>query len=453
MFPILRKHLIKNLRVHNHFSKRFFAGSLVNENGFIKFPLTDIGEGIKEVELIHWFVESGSQIQEFDKLCEVMSDKANVEITSPLDGEIYELHWKVGEMAQVGQPLMTIKVASTGASEPSQAATSTPEAEYSPSIPTEIARGPLGLKIQTTPAVRKIAKENNIDLSLITGTGPSARILKEDLLVYLKNQTQQSASASSTSGVTAQIRSTPTPFTSQPAAPSTPKPAIIRTPPPTPAKEDTIVPIMGIQKFMVKKMEEANAVPQFGFGDEYCMDRLISIRSDLKKPAEKMGIKLSYLPFILKAVSLSLLEYPLLNSHVNSNCTEVIYKGSHNLGVAIDSPQGLVVPNIKDCQNKSIFEIAQDLDELVIRVKEKRTSQSDVTGGTFTLSNIGALGGTVCRPIVFVPETCIGALGKTQKIATFDANNQVVPKHMMHVAWSADHRVIDGATVARFQRI
>jgi len=201
---------------------------------------------------------------------------------------------------------------------------------------------------------------------------------------------------------------------------------------------------------MVKKMNEANAVPSFGYGDEICMDRLIEVRSTLKPLGEKYGVKLSFLPFILKATSLALSEYPMLNAHAAPDCSSYIQRGSHNLGVAIDSPQGLVVPNIKNCQNKSVIEIASDLDGLIQRVRGQRTTKEDITGGTFSLSNIGALGGTVCRPILFVPEVMIGALGKTQKLPAFNEKNEVVAKSMMHVSWTADHRLVDGATVARF---
>ena len=140
-------------------------------------------------------------------------------------------------------------------------------------------------------------------------------------------------------------------------------------------------------------------------------------------------MKLSYLPFILKATSLALFEFPMLNAHTAPDCSSYVERGSHNLGVAIDSPQGLVASNIKDCQTKSVIEIAQDLDGLIDRVRNSRTTKEDITGGTFTLSNIGAIGGTVCRPIVFVPEVMIGALGKTQKTPGFNAKGEVIQCH------------------------
>jgi len=421
--------------------RAFASGGLINEGGFVKFPLTDIGEGITEVELIQWFVSTGDNIEEFDQLCEVMSDKANVTITSPLDGLVHELHYKVGEMANVGKPLVTFKSGAGGAS----SAPSPSEETSTPSPPpsttsTPPPSQPIDDKIKLTPAVRRIARENNIDLSTVQPTGPQGRILKEDVLRFLKGGSLPEISAAPVT----------TPQSSPSAVPVSPTPLPRAAPIPVATQQDRTVQVSGVQKFMVKKMVEANAVPQFGYGDEICMDRLMEVRSALKPIGERYGVKLSYLPFILKATSLALSEFPMLNAHAAPDCSSYVERGSHNLGVAIDSPQGLVVPNIKDCQTKSVIEIAQDLDGLIDRVRNSRTTKEDITGGTFTLSNIGAIGGTVCRPIVFVPEVMIGALGKTQKTPAFNAKGEVVAKSMMHVAWSADHRLIDGASVARF---
>ena len=160
-----------------------------------------------------------------------------------------------------------------------------------------------------------------------------------------------------------------------------------------------------------------------------------------------------FLPFIIKAASLSLSEseFTCLNAHVNSDCSELIHRASHNIGVAVDSPDGLVVPNIKDCQNKSILEIALDLNELIERARNRKLTQDDTNNGTFTLSNIGAIAGTYCSPVVFPPQVCIGALGASQQWPRYHSKTGKLYKAaVMPVSWSADHRVIDGATVARF---
>jgi len=204
---------------------------------------------------------------------------------------------------------------------------------------------------------------------------------------------------------------------------------------------------------MAKTMTTANTVPHFGYCDEIVVDQLARLRDELKPLADSRGVKLSYMPFILKAVSLALKRYPILNSSVNPEVTKLLYKASHNLGVAMDTPNGLIVPNIKDVQVLSIFEIAQELNRLHRLGKEGKLAKADLTGGTFTLSNIGAIGGTYAKPVLMPPEVAIGALGRIQRLPRFDDKGAVVPSQVMVVSWSADHRVIDGATMANFSNL
>ena len=163
----------------------------------------------------------------------------------------------------------------------------------------------------------------------------------------------------------------------------------------------------GLQRAMAKTMTASNAVPHFGYCDEVDMDQLASLREELKGVAEKRGVKLSYLPIILKATSLALKQYPILNSSVNTDVTSLIYKSSHNLGLAMDTPQGLIVPNIKNVQTKSVLEIAAELNRLHKLATEGKLGREDLTGGTFTLSNIGSIGGTYAKPVIMLPEVTL----------------------------------------------
>merc|ERR550517_905566 len=181
------------------------------------------------------------------------------------------------------------------------------------------------------------------------------------------------------------------------------------------------------------------------------MTNLVAVRKSLKPTAEKAGVNLTYLAFMLKAASLALREFPILNVTVDDpDCTSMTYRADHNLGIAVDSPNGLIVPNIKRVQDKSILQVAESISDLASRAREGQITNADITGGTFTISNIGAYGGTYCRPIVFVPEVCIGATGTFQKVPRFNEKGEVEARQIMAVSWSADHRVIDGATVAKF---
>jgi 2-oxoisovalerate dehydrogenase E2 component (dihydrolipoyl transacylase) len=183
------------------------------------------------------------------------------------------------------------------------------------------------------------------------------------------------------------------------------------------------------------------------------MDALYELRTALNKEAQaKYGVKVSYMPFILKAASLALLQFPQLNAHTNADCSTVTHRAQHNLGLAMDTPRGLVVPNIKDVANKSVLEIALDMQRLAKLGAEGKLGREELTGGTFTISNIGTIGGTYLSPILVVPEVVIGALGGLQTLPRYDAQMNVKPTRVMNVSWSADHRVVDGATMARFSK-
>lgn len=401
------------------------------------------------------------QGDEFDAVCVLQSDKATVEVTSRFKGNVTKIYYKVGDLAKVGQPLIDID---TGHVEPTIAAgigptaptTATPNTS-STSPATSLSTSPV-LKddgpVLTTPAVRRIAKENGIDLRMVTASGKDGRVLKEDVLAFLEHR--QAAPTSSAQPAKAAIQPTmpatattkaPTPT----AAPTPPRPIIV-------AGEDKEVEIRGLQRTMVKTMTQSNSIPHFGYCDEVEMDALVLLREELKALAEQRGVKLSYMPFILKATSLALKQYPLLNSSVNPEVTKLIYKASHNLGIAMDTPHGLYVPNIKNVQSLSVFEIAQELNRLHKLGLDGKLGKEDLTGGTFSLSNIGSIGGTYAKPVVLAPEVAIGALGKIQRLPRFasargsDAE-RVVAKRIMVVSWSADHRVIDGATMANFSNL
>lgn len=313
-----------------------------------------------------------------------------------------------------------------------------------------------GLKTQATPAVRRLASENNIKLSEVVGTGKDGRILKEDILNFIARQT----GAILPPAPFQEIRP-PLPAAAAPPAPAA-KPKEQMTPPnvPTPAipkpvftGKDRTEPIKGFQKAMVKAMSAALKIPHFGYKDEVDLSQLVWLRSELKGLAESRGVKLSYMPFFIKAASLGLLHFPILNSSLDENCTNITYKAAHNIGLAMDTNQGLLVPNAKNVQMLSVFEIAVELNRLQTLGAAGQLGTTDLTGGTFTLSNIGSIGGTYTKPVILPPEVAIGALGKIQMLPRFNHKGEVVKAHIMNVSWSADHRIIDGATMCRFSNL
>jgi 2-oxoisovalerate dehydrogenase E2 component (dihydrolipoyl transacylase) len=183
------------------------------------------------------------------------------------------------------------------------------------------------------------------------------------------------------------------------------------------------------------------------------MDNLIEARAQLKASFERDGVKLSFMPFFIKAMSLALEQFPIINSQVNADCSEVTYFNDHNIGLAVDSKIGLVVPNIKGVQNLSLMEVAKKSNELVDLARQGRLTSGDLKGGTISISNIGVLGGTVATPVINAPESAIVALGKIQRLPRFDENDVVKAVNIMHVSWSGDHRIIDGATMVRFNNL
>jgi len=413
--------------------------------------LSDIGEGIREVNVKEWYVQEGDRVAQFDSICEVQSDKASVTITSRYDGVIKKLHYEVDDIAYVGQALVDIDVEGEEAEDEDQVDDQDfYQSESSEDSDESLMQEIKGHKVKATPAVRRVAKENDIRLSDVTGTGKDGRVLKEDILNYLNR-----------------LKEPPKGFQPEivPPPPTPAKPPVLRETkpadapkPPAPAPrpspvvlgKDTTEPVRGIRKAMVQAMTAALSIPHMGFSDEMNLTELVQLKNELKTVSEARGVKFSYMPVFIKAASLALTQYPIINSSVDAKCENITYKASHNIGFAMDSPQGLIVPNIKNVQALSTFEVAVELDRLIQLGLIGKLGTEDLAGCTFSLSNIGTVGGTYASPVIRPPEVAIGALGQIKTVPRFDKNGSVVPAHVINVSWSADHRIIDGATLARF---
>jgi 2-oxoisovalerate dehydrogenase E2 component (dihydrolipoyl transacylase) len=205
---------------------------------------------------------------------------------------------------------------------------------------------------------------------------------------------------------------------------------------------------------MARQMSlSVSTIPHFTVSEEIEMDKLIEARALLRTEFADASVKLSFMPFFIKALSMAIKSYPILNSQVNDDCTELTYYADHNIGIAVDSKIGLMVPNIKGVQNLSLMQIAKEVNRLVDAARLGRLASDDLKGGTISISNIGVLGGTVSTPVINKPEVAIVALGKTQRLPRFDEHDQVQAVNVMQISWSGDHRVIDGATMVRFNNV
>ncbi|KAG9273752.1 lipoamide acyltransferase component of branched-chain alpha-keto acid dehydrogenase complex, mitochondrial [Astyanax mexicanus] len=419
---------------------RDFRSSCVASGQVLQFKLSDIGEGIMEVTVKEWYVKVGDKVSQFDSICEVQSDKASVTITSRYDGVIRKLHHDVDAIALVGSPLVDIETDREQDGAPEEDVVETPAVSHEHTHQ-EIK----GHKTQATPAVRRLAMENNIKLSEVVGTGKDGRILKEDILNFLAKQTGAILPYDEVKQPVPAV----TPAAEKKPVLSPPR-AVQR---PVFTGKDRTEPLNGFQKAMVKTMTAALKIPHLGLCEEVDLTQLVRLRSELKALAESRGVKLSYMPFFIKAASLGLLQFPVLNASVDEGCQNITYKASHNIGLAMDTPQGLLVPSVKGVQDLSVFDVAVELNRLQALGSAGQLGTADLTGGTFTLSNIGSIGGTYAKPVILPPEVAIGALGKIQVLPRFNSRGDVVKAHIMSISWSADHRVIDGATMCRFSNL
>ncbi|KAG9246318.1 2-oxoacid dehydrogenases acyltransferase-domain-containing protein [Calycina marina] len=422
------------------------------------FLLADIGEGIRECEIIQWFVEPEAFVEEFDKLCEVQSDKASVEITSRFAGVIKKLHYEAGDMAQVGKPLVDIDIqgaikedelaaiaettSDKSTAKTTDNAISEEVSKASQTTPSESEKEPKPKGTHAalaTPAVRHLTKELKVNLADINGTGRDGRVLKDDVHQFVRQRdaapTSSSASSSTSSTSTAASESGP--------------------------QTETITQLTNMQQQMFKSMTKSLAIPHFLYADEMNFNSLSKLRPKLNKvlasdPQDGIS-KLSFLPFVIKAVSIMLHQYPTLNARVHTDSKTskpvLVHRSQHNIGIAMDTPVGLLVPVIKNVSSLSILGIASELNRLQSLAQSGKLSPSDITGGTITVSNIGNIGGTTLSPVIIDGQVAILGMGRTKTIPAFNDEGELVKKHVCNFSWSADHRVVDGATMARAGKV
>ncbi|RYP70189.1 hypothetical protein DL769_005068 [Monosporascus sp. CRB-8-3] len=447
--------------------------------------LADIGEGIVECEIIQWFVEPEARVEEFSPLCEVQSDKASVEITSRFSGIVKKLYYDAGEMARVGKPFVDIDIQGDAKPEDLDALTAPEPASEGPSEPlnkeplskppdgrsprstdsqaapsreptTPQAQPPKGrYAALATPAVRHLSKELNVDITEIQGTGKDGRVLKEDIYKFVG------------------IRDSPP--KQQPTTPPTGPTFVPRPAEATSRQVETTVELTNVQAQMFKTMTRSLSIPHFLYADEVDFTQLHELRRRLNKvlsqqqqqpqqnqDQQEVVTKLSYLPFVIKAVSMALHQYPILNARVEvpddggsggnggGAKPRLVYRSQHNVGVAMDTPAGLVVPVVKDAGSRSVYSIGAELARLQRAAEAGRLSPNDLTGGTVTVSNIGSVGGTYVAPVLVDREVAILGLGRVRAVPRFgDDRGTVVERQVCNLSWSADHRVVDGATMAR----
>ena len=388
------------------------------------FRLPDLGEGITEGEVIKWMTKEGDQVKEDQPIVEVMTDKVNVQIPSPRSGRVAKILVKEGDVVKVGQTMMVIDDGSGSTPPPPP-----PQAETTPA-PSPPAQTNLAqvLGVQATPATRRLARELGVDIATVHGTGPAGRVTDDDVRRF----------TSEPSGtVTVQ------------AAPTPPAP-LAASAAPGGAPREEVVPLRGLRRTISDRMAKSlRTTAQVTHVDEADMTDLVLLRDAFKGSAEKRGVHLTYLPFIIKALVPALVEFPYANSSLDEQAGSIVLKRYYNIGIATDTEQGLVVPVVKDVDRKDIFELAGEIERLTAKARSGQLGLDDVRGSTFTITNVGAIGGLFATPIINLPEVAILGLHKIAKRPVV-RDGKIEVRDTTYLSLSFDHRVMDGAYAARF---
>jgi len=378
------------------------------------FVLPDIGEGVAEGEILKWLVKEGEKVAEDHPLVEVMTDKVNVQIPSPKAGIITRIMAKEGEVVKVGQVIVVIDGDEQGQGAPKRQPAPRGTEQTHSVTPTAGGQQSQGASVLATPATRKLARELGVDISGVRGTGQMGRITEEDL---------RKAAGHGPQVATALHRS---------------------------AQNEERVPLRGVRKLVAEHMSRSiHTTAQVTHVDEVDMTELVLLREAFKGSAEKRGVKLTFLPLMIKAVIPALKEFPYVNSSLDEQSGEIVLKKYYNIGIATDTANGLVVPVIKDADRKDVFAIAGEVQRLAAKARDGQLELEDVHGSTFTMTNQGSVGGLFATPIINYPEVAILGTHRISKRPVV-RDGKIEVRDVMYVSLSFDHRVIDGAYAARF---
>ncbi|MDQ8368486.1 dihydrolipoyllysine-residue acetyltransferase, partial [Enterococcus faecium] len=415
------------------------AGS--SSEGVFQFKLPDIGEGIAEGEIVKWFVKPGDTINEDDTLLEVQNDKSVEEIPSPVTGTVKNVIVPEGTVANVGDVLVEIDAPGHN-SAPSTSAPSAEapkeKVETSGSASVVEAADP-NKRVLAMPSVRQFAREKDVDISQVTATGKGGRVTKEDIENFL-------AGAPSGAPAKSEAPEAATPKEAAPAAES--KPAE----PAKPFKSnlgdlEERVAMTPTRKAIAKAMVNSkHTAPHVTLHDEVEVSKLWDNRKRFKEVAAANGTKLTFLPYVVKALTATVKKYPVLNASIDDANQEIVYKHYYNIGIATDTDHGLYVPNVKDADRKGMFAIADEINEKAKLAHDGKLSAEDMRNGTITISNIGSVGGGWFTPVINYPEVAILGVGTIAQQPIVNAEGEIVVGRVMKLSLSFDHRIVDGAT-------
>jgi pyruvate dehydrogenase E2 component (dihydrolipoamide acetyltransferase) len=404
-----------------------------------QFVLPDLGEGLTEAEVIKVLVQEGDVIQEDAPLLEVETDKAQVEIPSPFSGRVEKIHVRPGQTVKVGQPLVSF----ADAAEPSRAEAratparepaARPRAEPAPAAPVE-REGP----VPATPATRRLARELGVDLRAVRGTGPGGRVSDEDV---------RAAAGKAPAPAVPAREPAPPPAEARPlAAPGLEAPPLPRFEQWGPVERQAL---SHLRRTIAERMTlSARLIPHVSHFDKADISELDQLIRGSVERAKARGVTLTLTSFLLKAAAQALRDHPRFNASLDAAAGEMILKRYYHLGIAVATDRGLIVPVIRDVDRKPLLDLARELTALAERVRAGKATLDDLRGGTFTITNIGALGGTGALPIINYPEVAILGVARAREEAVV-RDGRLVPRLLLPLTLTFDHRIADGADGARF---
>ena len=380
-----------------------------------EFRLPDIGEGVAEGEVVRWLVKEGDELQEDQPMVEIMTDKATVEIPTPRAGRVAKLMYAEGQICPVGKVLIAIEVADapgTAAAAPEPARVDvTPSASTGERAPRNNGVNARDAGVLATPATRKLARDAGVDIRDVTGSGPAGRVTSDDVRAHAES----------------------------------PAPA-----PTSAAEGDTRIPFRGVRRKIAEHMVfSKHTAAHFTYVEEIDCTDLVALRERANAKLADQGTKLSFLPFIVKATANALVKFPQLNATLDDAAGEIIQRGHRHIGLATATDAGLIVPVVRDADRLSITQLAGEIERLAALTRSGKAAREDLSGSTFTITSLGALGGLLATPIINHPEIAI--LG-VHKIARRPAvrGDSIVIRDLMNLSISVDHRVVDGYDAARF---
>lgn len=405
----------------------------------MEFKLPDVGEGMHEGTITKWLIKEGDFVHQDQPVVEVQTDKVNAELTAPVTGVVNKIFFFDGDTIDVGSTLFTIQeeleVSSTQGKVLEQEKSVLPEIREREGDGKPITHSGLS-RVLATPFVRQMAREMKIDIHQVRGTGPAGRVTENDLQQFAEGKQVELVKTTEVHDAADQVKrdvGTNKVITIQPEKQS-----------------EERIPLKGIRKKIAEQMIKSfSLIPHVTHVDELEIDALKALRDQLKVYSEEKNMKLTFLPFFIKAIVIALKEFPTLNASIDEKMNEIVLKNYYNIGIATDTKDGLIVPVIKNADQKTIFQLADEISQLAALAREGKLTLDQITGSTFTISNVGPIGGLHATPIINHPEVAILALHKMEPRMVVRDWEGVI-RLMMNMSLSFDHRLIDGVTAVRF---